>query len=241
VKRFWKSASVVAADDHWGVTLDGKPVRTPARTALAVPTAALAGAIAAEWNRQGETVDPRAMPLTGLANAAIDRVAPDTVHFADSLALFVENELLAYRADYPPSLLAHQAVQWDPWLAWARQRYDIDFTIVTGIMHQPQPPATLVRITAAYRAFDAFRLAALHPVVTISGSAILGLAVAESAVDAATAWAIGHLDELWQAEQWGKDPLAESGHAARQADLDAAVAMLGLLGSHLQKPVDAPT
>lgn len=230
MKRFWTAASVTAAHDHWGVALDGKPLRTPARAALAVPTAALAEAIAAEWNRQGETVDARAMPLTGLANAAIDRVAPDTVRFAESLAEFAENELLAYRADYPPALLAHQAAQWNPWLAWARQRYDIDFAIVTGIMHQPQPPAMLARIVAAYRAFDAFKLAALHPVVTISGSAIIGLAVAEGMMDAATAWAVGHLDELWQAEQWGKDPLAEAGHAARQADLAAAVAMLALLG-----------
>jgi len=229
VKRFWTTASVVAADLQWSIALDARPVRTPARAPLTVPTAALAEAIAAEWNRQGEDVDPRTMPLTGLANAAIDRVAPDPARFADSLAVFAENELLAYRADYPPALLAHQAAQWDPWLAWARQRYDIDFALVTGIMHQPQPAATLARITAAYRALDAFRLAALHPVVTISGSAIIGLAVASGAMDAATAWAVGHLDELWQAEQWGKDPLAEAGHAARQADLAAAVTMLALL------------
>lgn len=230
MKRFWKTADVVASGDGWGVALDGRPVRTPERAALTVPNAALATAIAAEWNQQGDTVDPRAMPLTGLANAAIDRVGPDPARFADSLALFAENELLAYRADHPPSLVAHQAAQWDPWLAWARTRYDVDFVTVSGIMHQPQPAATLARMQAAYRAHDAFRLAALHPVVTISGSAIVGLAVAEGAMDAAAAWAIGHLDELWQAEQWGKDPLAEAAHAARQADLAAAVTMLRLLG-----------
>jgi chaperone required for assembly of F1-ATPase len=211
------------------VALDGKPLRTPARWQLLVPTLALADGIAAEWNAQGDLVNPRAMPLTGLANAAIDRVAPDPHGFATSLAVFAENELLAYRADYPAPLVAHQAAHWDPWLAWARKRYDIEFVTVSGIIHQPQPPATLARITAAYRAFDAFRLAALQPVVTISGSAVIGLAVAEGAMDAATAWAIGHLDELWQAEQWGKDPLAEAGHAERQADLGAAVSMLALL------------
>lgn len=228
MKRFYKQAAVTG-DGPFGVTLDGRPLRTPARAALAVPTRALAESIAAEWNAQGEEIHPRTMPLTGLSNAAIDRVAPDPAAFADGLSVFAENELLAYRAEHPPVLVAHQAVQWDPWLAWARARYDIDFTLVAGIIHAPQPPATLARLAAAYRAFNAFRLAALNPVVTISGSAIIGLAVVEGVMDAKTAWAVGHLDELWQAELWGKDPLAEAGHAERQGDLGAAVSMLRLL------------
>jgi chaperone required for assembly of F1-ATPase len=229
VKRFYKLAAVTGDAAPFGVALDGRPLRTPSRAALALPTRALAEAIAAEWNGQGEVIVPQSMPLTGLANAAIDRVAPDVAGFADGLAIFAENELLAYRADHPPVLVAHQAAQWDPWLAWARGRYDVDFTLVTGIIHRPQPATTLARITAAYRAHDAFRLAALHPVVTISGSAVIGLAVAEAQMDADAAWAIGHLDELWQAEQWGKDPLAEAGHKERQRDLSAAVTMLRLL------------
>lgn len=228
MKRFYQGASVTG-DGPFGVALDGKPLRTPARVALAVPSLALATAIANEWNAQGEKIDPRSLPLTGLANAAIDRVAPDTAAFADGLAVFAQNELLAYRAEHPTHLVEHQALHWDAWLAWARDRYDIQFTVVAGIMHRPQPAATLARITAAYRAFDAFRLAALNPVVTISGSALIGLAVADGAMDAATAWTISHLDELWQAEQWGKDPLAEAGHAERQADLGTAVSMLALL------------
>jgi chaperone required for assembly of F1-ATPase len=229
MKRFYKAASVTGEAAPFGVALDGKPLRTPGRAPLAVPTRALAEAIATEWNGQGEAIIPQSMPLTGLANAAIDRVAPDVAGFADGLAVFAENELLAYRADYPPALVAHQATQWDPWLAWARARYDVDFTLVTGIIHRPQPASTLERVRAAYRAFDAFRLAALHPVVTISGSAVIGLAVAEAQMDAEAAWLIGHLDELWQAEQWGKDPLAEAGHKERQRDLAAAVVMLRLL------------
>jgi chaperone required for assembly of F1-ATPase len=228
VKRFYTEAKTTG-EGPFGVALDGRPLRTPARAALMLPTQALAAAIAAEWNGQGDEILPRTMPLTGLANAAIDRVAPDVTRFADGLAVFAENELLAYRADHPPALVAHQAAAWDPWLAWARLRYDIDFTVVAGIIHRPQPTATLARITAAYRAFDAFRLAALNPVVTISGSAIIGLAVAEAQMDAETAWSIGHLDELWQAEQWGKDPLAEAGHNARRADLQSATAFLALL------------
>ncbi|WP_353217883.1 ATP12 family protein [Sandarakinorhabdus sp.] len=233
MKRFWKTASVTTGDHDWGhdwgVALDGKPLRTPARAPLAVPTLALADAIAAEWNAQGDIVNPRSLPMTGLANAAIDRVAPDVTGFADGLAVFAENELLAYRAGHPAPLVAQQAAGWDPWLAWAQTRHGLEFTLVTGIIHQPQPPATLARVAAAYRSFDVFRLAALNPVVTISGSALIGLAVADGAMDAATAWAIGHLDELWQAEQWGKDPLAEAGHAERQADLAAAVRCLALL------------
>jgi chaperone required for assembly of F1-ATPase len=229
MKRFYKLASVTADAAPFGVALDGRPLRTPSRATLALPARALAEAIAAEWNGQGEVIVPQSMPLTGLANAAIDRVAPDVAGFADGLAVFAENELLAYRADHPPVLVAHQAAQWDPWLAWARGRYDVDFTLVTGIIHRPQPAATLARITAAYRAYDAFRLAALHPVVTISSSAVIGLAVAEAQMDADAAWAIGHLDELWQAEQWGKDPLAEAGHKERQRDLSAAATMLRLL------------
>lgn len=229
MKRFYKLASVTADAVPFGIALDGRPLRTPSRATLALPARALAEAIAAEWNGQGEVIVPQSMPLTGLANAAIDRVAPDVAGFADGLTVFAENELLAYRADHPPVLVAHQAAHWDPWLAWARGRYDVDFTLVTGIIHRPQPAATLARIAAAYRAFDAFRLAALHPVVTISGSAVIGLAVAEAQMDADAAWAIGHLDELWQAEQWGKDPLAEAGHKERQRDLSAAVTMLRLL------------
>ena len=229
MKRFYTLAAVTGEAAPFGVVLDGRPLRTPSRAILAAPTRALAEAIAAEWNAQGEVIIPQSMPLTGLANAAIDRVAPDKDAFANGLAIFAENELLAYRAEHPPMLVAHQAAHWDPWLAWARARYDVDFTLVTGIIHRPQPAKTLAHITAAYRAFDAFRLAVLHPVVTISGSAIIGLAVAAAQMNAETAWLIGHLDELWQAEQWGKDPLAEAGHKQRQRDLAAAVVMLRLL------------
>ncbi len=228
MKRFYKAARVTG-DGPFGVALDGRPLRTPARALLAVPTAALAAGIAAEWQGQGDEILPRTMVLTGLANAAIDRVAADPAAFADGLAGFAANELLAYRADAPPALVARQAAEWDPWLAWARGRYDVDFRLVTGIIHAPQPPATLARIAAAYRALDAFRLAALHPVVTIAGSAVIGLAVVEGVMDADTAWAAGHLDELWQAEQWGKDPLAEAGHRERQGELAAAVGLLQLL------------
>lgn len=231
MKRFYTDATAIAVGDGWTVALDGRPVRTPGRAALDLPTAALADAVAAEWEAQGDVLKPATMPLTGFAYAAIDRVAPDRATFAASLAAFVESDLLCYRADGPPALIARQAEVWDPLLAWARARYDVGFFVTAGIVHAAQPAATLGRIGAAYAAFDVFRLAALHPVVTIAGSAVIGLAVAEGRLDADAAYAAGQLDELWQAEQWGRDPLAAAAQAERQASLAAAVRLLGLLAA----------
>jgi len=185
--------------------------------------------VAAEWNAQGEEVLPRTMPLTGLANAAIDRVAPDEEAFAASLAQYGDSDLLCYRADGPASLVARQTRLWDPILAWARRRYDVDFAIVTGIIHRPQPPATLARLAHEVAARDAFALAALAPLVTISGSLLIALALAEEAIDADTAWAAAALDESWQAEHWGADEEATARLDARRAEFEAAERLLRLL------------
>jgi chaperone required for assembly of F1-ATPase len=229
MKRFYKTVAAVAGDDGWGIALDGRAVRTPARVPLVVPSVALAQAIVAEWDAQVDEIKPLTMPLTGLSNAAIDRVAPDRAGFARGLAAYAETELLAYRADHPAPLVARQAAGWDPLLAWARQRYDVAFTVTTGIVHVAQPSATLARIGAAFASLDAFRLAALNQAVTITGSSVIALALSESYLDAAKAYAAGHLDELWQAEQWGSDPLAEAPRAERLANLTAAARLLALL------------
>ena len=229
MKRFYTEVTVVSEPGGWGVHLDGKPVRTPARVPLLVPTVALADAVAAEWAVQIATIVPVTMPLTGLANAAIDRIAPDVACFAGELTRFAESELLCYRAENPAPLVARQAAMWDPLLAWATARYDIVFAVTSGIVHVAQPPATLVRLGMAFASFDPFRLAALHPVVTICGSAVIGLAVAERRLDGNQAWAMGQLDEIWQTEQWGEDPLATASREARQGGLAAAVKMLALL------------
>ena len=144
MKRFWKAASVVAAEGGWSVELDGRPIRTPARELLILPTEALAQAIAGEWSAVVEKVDPRAMPLTGLANAAIDRVAPDKAAFAGSLAKYAEADLACYRADTPTKLVERQVEQWDALLTWARRRFDVDFVITSGITHVAQPQATSI-------------------------------------------------------------------------------------------------
>jgi chaperone required for assembly of F1-ATPase len=227
VRRFYKDVSVTA---ERGITLDGRPVRTPSKAPLLLPTAAMADAVAEEWRAQGDKIDPRSMPMTGLANAAIDRVATDPVSFAATLAVFAESELLCYRAEEPEPLVSRQAKEWDPMLAWARARYDVGFGIVAGIMHQPQPAETLSRLGDAVATRSDFELAALNPLVTISGSLVLALAVLEREMDADTAFATAHLDELWQAEQWGDDDFAIKARAEHHRDFVAAARFLELLG-----------
>lgn len=231
MKRFWKQADVVAEAAGWGVALDGKPVRTPARKPLVVPTGALAEAIAAEWNGAGERVDPLAMPLTGLANAAIDRVAADPASFAEGLARYGESDLACYRAEAPQALAERQARSWDSLLAWARRRFDVDFATTVGILHVPQPRATVQRLAHAVASLDPFRLAGLSPLVTIGGSLVAALAVLERALEPAQAWEAVTIDERWQAEQWGSDSEAEPALEARRRDFMAAARFLDLLDS----------
>ncbi len=225
MRRFWKE---VAVEDR-ELRLDGRPVRTPGRAALALPTPALADAVAAEWRAVGETLDPRAMPLTGLANAAIDRIAPDPAAFAAGLARYGESDLLYYRAEGPPPLLARQEAAWDPLLDWARSRYDVHFEIASGLMHRAQPAATVARLGDAVAARGAFELAGLSPVVTVTGSLVAALALIERAADAETVWAAAQVDDAWQTEHWGEDALAAAARAAHRADFDAGARLLALL------------
>ncbi len=226
MKRFYKQVSVTP---DLGIMLDSRPVRTPGRLPLVLPNAALAEAVAGEWREQGDDIVPHSMPLTGLANAAIERIAPDPVSFAAGLAAYAESELLCYRAEEPEPLVERQAAVWDPILAWARARYDVDFVLVEGIMHRPQPPAMLARLSAALSARTAFELAALSPIITISGSLVIALAVVEGALEPEAAFDAGQVDELWQAEQWGEDDFALDQRAAHRADFLAACTFLRLL------------
>lgn len=225
MKRFWTEARA----DGGAVLLDGRPVRTPKRNGLQVPSHALAEAIAAEWNAVGEELDPRALPLTGLANAAIDIVATDQAAFAAGLARYGETDLLAYRATSPDTLVARQAAEWDPLLAWVLARYDVHVEVVGGIIHQPQPETTVTRLAEATAARDGFELAALSPIVTIGGSLIVGLALLERAFDPERLWSAVSLDELWQEELWGEDALAVQARTARRAEWDTAVRFLDLV------------
>lgn len=226
MKRFYTHVTVT---DDGGILLDGRPVKTPARAPLRLPNVQLAEAVAAEWRAQTDDILPQTMPLTGLANAALDRVAPEHAAFAAGLAHYGETELLCYRADSPPELVARQAERWDPLLDWARQRYDVAFHVVTGIMHQPQPAATITRLAHEVAAIPAPALAALSPIITIGGSLVIGLALFEEAVLPEDAFALAHLDELWQAECWGEDDWALAARDARKRDFLAACRFLELL------------
>lgn len=215
MKRFY---SVVEVTPTNGITLDGRIVRTPGKAELALPNAAFAERVAAEWRAQGERVEPRTMPLTGLSNAAIDFVVTNRTAFAASIAAYGETELLCYRAGDPPDLVARQNDVWDPLLGWASARFDVSFVKVTGIMHQPQHAETVKRLASNLHPLGPFALAALSPIVTIGGSLVIGLALLEAALDPEDAFDAAHLDELWQAEQWGEDDFALEARAAHRRD-----------------------
>jgi chaperone required for assembly of F1-ATPase len=229
VKKFWKQADVVQHDGGWGVELDGRPLRTPARELLTAPTQALAEAIAAEWNGVEEKVDPRTMLLTGLANAAIDRVASDRQAFAGGLAKYAEGDLACYRAEGPRTLVERQERSWDELLSWARRRFDVEFRTTSGLLHDDQPPATVDRLAHAVGTLDAFRLAGLSPLVTIGGSLVAALAVLEGGRTVDEAWDAVSIDERWQLEQWGSDAEAETALENRRRDFFSAARFLEFL------------
>jgi chaperone required for assembly of F1-ATPase len=229
VKRFWTAAKAVEAGGDFAIALDGRRVKTPARADLLLPTGALADAIAAEWNACGEIVEPRAMRLTGLANAAIDRIAADRENYAAAIASYGETDLVCYRAEGPETLVRRQKESWDSLLQWARRRYDVDFACQAGIVHVAQPPETIRKLAHAVALLDPFQLAGLSPLVTIGGSLVAALAVLDEMLPAESAWEAVSLDERWQLEQWGDDPEARAALDVRRNDFLAAARFLGLL------------
>lgn len=229
MKRFYKDVSVVAADEGgWTILLDGRPVRTPARASLVLPTQTLAAAVADEWRAQGESIDPASMTMTGLSNAAIDHVAANKASFADGVARYAQSDLLCYRAEGPAALVARQAAAWDPLLDWARARYDVGFAVTQGVLPVAQPDETLGRLAAAVAALDPFSLTGLSTLVTISGSLVCGLAIVEGGHDVAAIWTAADIDDAWQVEQWGDDAEASARSAARHADFVAAGAFCAM-------------
>lgn len=228
MKRFYREVAVAPAEGGHGILLDGRPIRTPARAALAVPTDALAAAIAAEWGAQGETIAMQAMPLTGIANAAIDLVAPDPAAFATPLARYGESDLLCYRAP-EADLAAEQARVWNPILEWAEQRFGVEFALAKGVMHVAQPVGTAEALDAALLALDPFRLASLAPIITIGGSLVVGLALVHGAFDSEALWQAVTLDERWQEERWGEDAEATAAREHKYREWQAAARFLSLL------------
>ncbi len=234
-RRFYADVSVAEADGAFGPRLDGRPVRTPAKRALGVPTRALADALAAEWRAQGEVIEPDTMPLTRLVNSAIDGVALHREASVAEVAKFAETDLVCYRAGEPDALVAAQAAAWDPVLAFAGERFAARFVLARGVMYVPQPePAlaavrTVVAGTAAGPA-GALRLAALSVMTTLTGSVLLALAVAFDVMDVADAWAAANVDEDHQARVWGADSEAIDRRERRWRDMAAAARLYALAG-----------
>lgn len=229
MKRFWKEVAVVTDDGGWGIALDGRPVRTPQRAPLAVGSPTLAEAIAAEWRDVGETINPAAMPLTGLTNAAIDLATPDLAAFAAPVAAYAQSDLFCYRDARDAALQAEQAAAWNPLLAWAEERYGINFTLTLGVLPVDQPEATVATLQGAVWAQDAWRITALTPLVTIGGSLVAGLALLENAIDADALWEAVSLDDLYQERRWGADSEAQKARATHKRDWDDAARFLTLL------------
>lgn len=228
MRRFWKEAGVVPEDGGFAVKLDGRGVKTPAKTPLVVPTMALAQAIADEWDAQGEKVDPTGMPFTRMANSALDKVRTQHAEVADMLAAYGDSDLLCYRADHPAELIARQAAGWDPLLAWAAEVLGAPLAPRVGVIHAPQDPQALDALRARVHRFDAFRLAAFHDLVSMTGSLILAFAVTEGRISPQDAWETSRIDESWQKEQWGEDEEAEALARVKNAEFLHAATFFGL-------------
>jgi chaperone required for assembly of F1-ATPase len=225
-RRFYQQASVEEAEDGFRVVLDGRPVRTPARGFLIAPSRALAEAIAAEWDAQGETIDPATMPLTRLANSIIDGVAAALGPVAADVEKYLNSDLLFYRAEGPQRLVERQARLWDPVLAWAREVLGARFILAQGVVHAAQPEDAIAAARAAIPG-DPWRLGAVHVITTLTGSALLALALLGGQLTADDAWTAAHVDEDWNMEQWGRDEIALARRTARRAEYDAAATVLG--------------
>ncbi len=228
-KRFYAEVSLAETDAGWAIRLDGRGARTPARNALAVPSRALAEAMAAEWSAQGERIDPAAMPATRLANTALDGVAREIQGVRDGILAFAESDLLCYRADEPDGLLAEQRRHWDPLVRATEARLGHRIVLAEGVMHVPQSAPLIEAVRRALdRIDDPFRLAGLHILASLTGSAFIALAIAAGEVEPDEAWEAAHVDEDWNIRQWGEDAEAKLRRERRKRDFDAAV--LAVLG-----------
>lgn len=204
-KRFWQDVEVSGEEGGFGVRLDGRPVRSPNKTLLVMPTRALADAVAAEWRAQEDVIDPLSMPMTRTVNSALDKVAPQQAEVASMLAEYGGSDLLCYRADSPRELVARQNEAWDPLLDWADDTFGARLRSRAGVMFFAQDEAALARLRAEVDKMSAFELAGFHDLVALSGSLIIALAATRGYLSLDELWLRSRVDELWQAEQWGQD------------------------------------
>jgi len=229
LRRFYKKVEMPVEEGGFVLRLDGKRAITPGKNPLAVPRRDLAEAIVAEWDAQGEFIAPASMPVTRLANSAIDGVASRLAEVRADVLAYAGADLLCYRAGEPEGLVERQHSVWDPIIAWAERRFSGRFVLAEGVVHVVQPEPTLAAIRTVIERFDnPFRLAGLSLATTLSGSALIALALAEGALDVETAWAAAHVDEDWNIEKWGEDAEAAQRRAKRLADFRAAALALRL-------------
>jgi len=224
-KRFYKAVDVAETPDGFVVRLDGKLIRTPGKRTLAAPSREIAEIMAAEWEAQKETIDPLSMPMTRLANSTIDGVSDQVTAVRDDVAKYLGSDLLFYRASFPEELVTRQGKHWDPVLRWAADDLGAHFILTEGVMHVQQPE-TAVR--AAHQALpeSPWRVAASHVVTSITGSALLALALQYGAYTPAQVWAAAHVDEDWNSQQWGEDEDVAERRAARLLDFETAAKVL---------------
>jgi chaperone required for assembly of F1-ATPase len=228
-KRFYKDVSV-GDTAPFQILLDGRPIKTPKKRPLVLPARPLAEAIAEEWRAQREFIDPAHMPLTRFANTAIDAVAEALEPVADDITGYAGSDLVCYRAESPQRLVESQSEHWDPIVAWANETLPAHFQVVPGIVHVAQPESSLAAFAKALP-HDAFQLTALHVLTTLTGSALITLALLRQWLSADTAWKAAHVDEDYQIALWGEDTEASARRRARRAEFDSAVQMLTLLAS----------
>ncbi len=225
-KRFWKDVAIEARPEGFVVLLDGRPLRTPAKTLVALPTPAAAEMVAQEWRGLGEVVDPSVMPVTRIVNSALDGVAKEMEAVAADLVKYAGSDLLCYRAADPERLVARQIENWNPVLDWMHERFGARFVLAEGVMFQAQPERTLAAVRdEVAKIASPLALASLHVITTLTGSVVLALAVAQGRLAPAEAWAAAHLDEDFQMEVWGEDEEALVRRALRHKDFEAAAAM----------------
>jgi chaperone required for assembly of F1-ATPase len=229
MKRVYTRVETRPVDGGWGVALDARPMRTPAKNELIVPSEALADAIAAEWDAQREEIRPATMPLTRLAATAIDRTTVQRDLIVAETANYADTDLVCYRADHPPALAARQDAVWQDLIDWAAQRYGAALVVTSGVVPARQSPATLAVFAVIVAEQDEFRLTALHTLTATCGSLVIALALFEGRLDAAAAFAASQLDETFQIEAWGEDPEAAARRQAIAADIAAAARFIALL------------
>ena len=227
-KRFYTDAGVAEGDGGFTVTLDGKPIKTPSGRTVLVPVRALAETMAAEWQAQGEFIEPLTMPVTRFANSVVQGVVDNVIAVSDDVAKYLASDLLFYRAGHPEGLVAREAQHWDPILFWAAQTLGAHFMLAQGVMHVRQPDQAVAAARGALPA-DPWAIAALHVITTVTGSALLALALFHGVIDPDRAWAAAHVDEDWNAEKWGVDEEVATRKAAKLVDFQAATGVLKAL------------